>query len=99
MLRLFGRVCIVCIAGAFIALIGMQYVRIIAKNIALAHELGDVTSDIHLLQAKRITQQREIQRLSDPRGAIPEIHDKLHLVTDREAIIYLKKRDQQRDGN
>ncbi|GAC1423029.1 MAG: hypothetical protein NVSMB5_16720 [Candidatus Velthaea sp.] len=51
-----------------------------------------VDADVHMLQVKRIEQERTIRRLSDPRGAIPEIHDKLHLVGDREAIIYLKKR-------
>jgi hypothetical protein len=98
MLRLLGRICVVCVAGAFITLVTLQYVRIIGKNVALARELGAVNDDIRLLQAKRILQQREIRRLSDPAGAIPEIHDRLHLVTDHEAIIYLKKHDGRRDG-
>lgn len=72
-------------------MVGLQYARIIGKNVALAHELNSVQSDVLALQAKRIEQQREIRRLSDPQGAIPEIHDKLHLVGDHEAIIYLKK--------
>jgi len=98
MLRLLGRICVVCVAGAFITVVALQYARILGKNIALAHELGGVSDDIRMLQTKRILQQREIRRLSDPAGAIPEIHDRLHLVTDREAIIYLKKHDQRRDG-
>jgi hypothetical protein len=98
MLRLLGRVVIVCVACAFVTLVALQFVRIIGKNVALAHELGGVTSDIHMLQAKRIEQEREIRRLSDPRGALPEIHDKLHLVSGDEAIIYLKKHDGKHDG-
>lgn len=91
MLRLLGRIGVVVVAGAFIALVGLQYARIIGRNIALARELHVVETDVRMLQAKRIEQEREIRRLSDPHGAIPEIHDKLHLVGDREAIIYLKK--------
>jgi hypothetical protein len=33
----------------------------------------------------------DIKRLSDARGAVPEIHDRLHLVGDHEAIIYVKR--------
>ncbi|GAC1403740.1 MAG: hypothetical protein NVSMB64_05890 [Candidatus Velthaea sp.] len=90
-LRLVGRIGVVCVAVSFISLVGLQYARIIGKNVALAQELHGVDVDVHMLQAKRIEQERTIRRLSDPRGAIPEIHDKLHLVGDHEAIIYLKK--------
>jgi hypothetical protein len=31
--------------------------------------------------------------LSDPRGSIPEIHDRLHMVGPHEEIIYLKRHD------
>jgi len=44
---------------------------------------------------KRRVSTREIRRLSDPRGAVPEIHDRLHLVGDKEAIIYLKRSGEQ----
>jgi hypothetical protein len=98
MLRLIGRVVIVCVVGAFVTLLGLQYARIIGKNVALAHELGGVTSEIHMLQAKRIEQEREIRRLSDPQGAMPEIHDRLHLVSGDQAIIYLKKHERRHDG-
>ncbi len=89
--RLAGRLCAVCLVLLAIALIGVQYARIIGRNLALAHELGDVKRDIAQLRVKREQQLRDIRRLSDPRGAIPEIHDRLHLVGDREAIIYLKR--------
>ena len=45
------------------------------------------------LQTKRDEQLRQIKRLSDPSGSIPDIHDRLHLVGDHEAIIYLKRHD------
>lgn len=90
LLRVAGRAGVICVALVAFALIGVQYARIIGRNVALAHELRDVERDVAQLKVKRAQQQRDIRRLSDPRGAIPEIHDRLHLVGDREAIIYLK---------
>jgi hypothetical protein len=90
LLRLLGRIGVVSVALVAISLIGVQYARVIGRNIALAHELRDVERDVAMLKVKRTQQERDIRRLSDPRGAIPEIHDRLHLVGDKEAIIYLK---------
>lgn len=90
LLRLLGRIGVVSVALVAISLIGVQYARVIGRNIALAHELRDVERDVAMLKVKRSQQERDIRRLSDPRGAIPEIHDRLHLVGDKEAIIYLK---------
>ena len=89
-LRLARRITLIALAGAFVTVVGLQYARIIGKNVALAHQLGAAQSDVARLERQRAEQEREIRRLSDPAGAIPEIHDKLHLVRDREAIIYLK---------
>ncbi len=91
LLRAAGRLGVLCVALVAIALIGVQYARIIGRNVALAHELRDVEHDVAQLRAKRTQQVRDIKRLSDPRGAVPEIHDRLHLVGDHEAIIYLKR--------
>lgn len=90
-LRFARRVTIIAFAGAFVTVAGLQYARIIGKNIALAQQLSAVQSDVRQLEAKRAAQDQEIRRLSDPAGVIPEIHDKLHLVRVHEAIIYLKK--------
>jgi hypothetical protein len=81
----------VAIAGTFAVLIGVQYARIIERNIAYVHQVHDVERDVSDLEARRDEQLRQIARLSDPRGAIPEIHDRLHEVGDREEIIYLKR--------
>jgi hypothetical protein len=91
LLRLLGRLGVVCVALVAFSVIGVQYARLIGRNIALAHELRDVEHDIATLKVKRVQQARDIRRLSDPRGAIPEIHDRLHLVGEHEAIIYLKR--------
>ncbi|MDQ6943202.1 MAG: hypothetical protein M3169_11915, partial [Candidatus Eremiobacteraeota bacterium] len=91
MVRILGRIGVVGVALIVLSLIGVQYAHVIGRNVALAHQLHGVEHDIVALKARRERQQREIRRLSDPRGAIPEIHDRLHLVGDKEAIIYLKR--------
>jgi cell division protein FtsB len=90
-LRLLGRTVVIAIVGALIAVVGLQYARIIGKNMAMSEQLANAQNDVATLLAKRADAEREIRRLSDPAGAIPEIHDKLHLVRDDEAIIYLKQ--------
>ena len=92
-LRSLTRVGVVAIGATFAVLIGVQYARIIERNVAYVQEVHQVESDITGLEAKRAEQMRLIQRLQDPAGAIPEIHDRLRLVGDHEAIIYLKRRD------
>lgn len=95
LVRLLGRIGVVGVALVVFSLVAVQYARAIGRNVALAQELHDVQRDVVALRAKRAQQQREISRLSDPHGAIPEIHDRLHLVGDREAIIYLKRPGEQ----
>ncbi len=90
-IRLAGRLGVVCVGLVVVSLIGVQYARIIGRNVALAHDLHAAQRDVANLKATRLQQDRRIRRLSDPRGAIPEIHDRLHLVGDKEAIIYLKR--------
>jgi hypothetical protein len=90
MLRALGRLGVVAVALVALSVIGVQYARVIGRNIALAHELREVEHDVLALRARKTQQERDIRRLSDPRGAIPEIHDRLHLVGDKEAIVYLK---------
>jgi hypothetical protein len=92
-LRSLTRVGVVAIGATFAVLIGVQYARIIERNVAYVQEVHQVESDVTGLEAKRDEQLRQIQRLQDPAGAIPEIHDRLHLVGDHEAIIYLKRHD------
>ena len=89
-LRLAGRIAAVAIAAAFLVMIGMQYAHIIARNVSLAAELRGVERDVVTLREKQHEQLGTIERLSDPQGAIPEIHDRLRLVRQNETIIYLK---------
>jgi len=91
LLRLLSRIGVAAVVVFFVALVGVQYARVIGRNIALAHEVRRIEGDVAALKTKRAHQLREIRRLSDPHGAIPEIHDRLRLVGEREAIIYLKQ--------
>ncbi len=93
LLRPLARLGVVAIAGTFAVLIAVQYARIVGRNIAYIRQVHDVERDVSALEQRRDEQLRRIRRLSDPRGAIPEIHDRLHLVGDHEAIIYLKRHD------
>lgn len=90
LLRLTSRIGVVCVVLVVVSLIAVQYARLIGHTVAMAHELRDERREVARLEAKRLQQDREIRRLSDPAGALPEIHDRLHLVGDHEAIIYLK---------
>jgi hypothetical protein len=73
-----------------VALVVMQYERIITRNLALSHALSSTRAEISNLRLKERKQTRMIDRLSDPHGVIPEIHDRLHLVSPHEELIYLK---------
>jgi len=93
MLAWLARLGVTLIGGTFAILVTVQYARIIERNVTYVQQLRDVQRDIGALEQKRDRQLRQIRRLSDPQGAIPEIHDRLHLVGDHEAIIYLKRHD------
>jgi hypothetical protein len=92
-----ARIGVTAIGGTFAILIAVQYARIIERNVAYVQQVHAVERDVTALTEKRDKQRRTIQRLSDPQGAIPEIHDRLHMVGDHEAIIYLKRHDTPSD--
>ena len=93
LIRGLSRIGVACVIVFAVSLVGVQYVRVIGRNVALSRELRAAQSDVASLKVKRARQLREIRRLSDPRGAVPEIHDRLRLVAAKEAIIYLKRHD------
>ncbi len=88
-LRLAGRVGATLVALLIFALVAVQFARVIDENVALARDLSSTQSDIAALQARREWQMRELRRLQDPDGAIPEIHERLKLVKPNEAIIFV----------
>jgi cell division protein FtsB len=88
--RASARVVAIVAILAFATMVALQYARILHRNIVLAHALWSVQADVARLDAERVRGDAKIKRLEDPRGAIPEIHDRLHLTMPNEAIIYLR---------
>jgi hypothetical protein len=89
-LRLAGRLAAVALSLLIALLVGIQFARVLGQNLAMERQLHAVRSDIVDLQRRRADQQRELLRLENPLGAVPEIHDRLRLVGSNEAIIFLK---------
>lgn len=89
-LRRAGGIFAAAVGAWFLIVVATQYVRAVQRNVDLSHQLAATQSEIHALSEKRDRQVRDIKRLSDPRGAVPEIHDRLKFVGSHEAIIYLK---------
>ncbi|HUN28610.1 MAG TPA: hypothetical protein VMV65_02285 [Alphaproteobacteria bacterium] len=87
--RFLGRLGAAGIALLVFTLVAIQFARVIDQNVALASELSSTRHDITQLQARRRWQLRQLRRLEDPQGAIPEIHDRLRLVRPNEAIVFV----------
>jgi cell division protein FtsB len=79
----------VTLAVLVVTLVGIQFARAIGENVSAARELSSIHADMSALERRRAEQQREMQRLRDPQGAIPEIHDRLRLVRPNEALIFV----------
>jgi cell division protein FtsB len=89
-IRFAGRLTLAAVGLAFVALVGLQFANIVARNVAVAHEVSVSRAELAALRAKERRQLRTIARLNDPRGAIPEIHDKLRLVGPHEELIFIE---------
>lgn len=88
-LRLAGRLVATALATLFVTLVVVQFIRVIEQNIAAQRQLAQLRDDVAQLQRRRDQQIRELTRLRDPDGAIPEIHDRLRLVRPNEEIIFV----------
>jgi cell division protein FtsB len=77
------------VALSLVVLIAVQFARAIGQNVAAARQLSLIREDITALERRRVEQRREVHRLSDPQGAIPEIHDRLRLVRPNESLIFV----------
>jgi len=88
-LRVAGRLSMTAVALLVFALIAIQFARVIQQNVALAGDLATTQGEITALQARREWQMREVRRLEDPEGTVPDIHDRLKLVRPNEAIIFV----------
>ena len=90
LMRVAGRLAVLAACFVVTTVVVIQYGRIVARHVALSHALASTRAEISVLRAKERKQKRVIERLSDPHGAIPEIHDRLHVVAPHEELIYLK---------
>jgi len=88
--RLLGRLIFGLVAVVVFTLVSIQFARIVNENIAMARSLSSVEQDVDTLRDHKRQEERQLRRLLDPEGAVPDIHDKLHLVRANEAIIYIK---------
>lgn len=88
--RLFSRLLLGLVAVVVFSLVSVQFARILKENIAMAHSLSSVQQDVAALREHKRQDERQLRRLMDPEGAVPDIHDRLHLVRPNEAIIYVK---------
>ncbi|HEY0798302.1 MAG TPA: hypothetical protein VGD50_04080 [Candidatus Baltobacteraceae bacterium] len=85
-----GRCTVGAVVLACAMLVAVQYWRLIQQNVGLASQLTSAQHDVGVLSSLREQQVREIHRLRDPLGTIPEIHDRLHMVGKHEALIYVQ---------
>lgn len=89
-LRLAGRLALTAVALAVLSLVGLQFARVVARNVAVSRDLSDARTQVAALHERERRQDLTIGRLSDPRGAIPEIHQKLQLVGPHEVLIFVR---------
>jgi cell division protein FtsB len=89
-MRMVGRLSTALGILAVAILVGIQFARVIQDNLVMSAQLASVQSDVRSLQGQRVDQMREVRRLGDPQGAIPEIHDRLRLVRPNEALIFIR---------
>jgi cell division protein FtsB len=89
-LRVGGRVVLLTTVACVLGFVAVRFTGVVAENFAFERELAASHADIAALQARLIEQRRTIDRLNDPHGALPEIHDKLRFVGEREEIIYVR---------
>jgi hypothetical protein len=87
--RWIGRIGALSIAVLIVALVGIQFARAIAENVAMSRKLASIRTQVTTMQKHQASQRAEIRRLQDPLGAIPEIHDRLRLVRANEAIVFV----------
>lgn len=90
LVRLLGRLSVLAMSLLVLTLVAIQYERIIVRNVSLQRTVDATRADIQALREEDRKKRLRIERLSDPEGAVPEIHDRLHLVSPREELIYVK---------
>ena len=88
--RLVARVASLAAGVAVLVLVGAQFSHAVAMNLDLAHRVAAAQAEHTQLMTDNARLRAQIRRLQTPEGAIPAIHDELHLVRPREEIIYVQ---------
>ena len=88
--RLAARVSVLVAVVTVCSLVAVQYEAILSRYLRLQHQVDDSRAQIAALEAKVVKQKNDVRRLRDPRGAIPEIHDRLKEFGPDEEMIYLR---------
>ena len=88
--RLAARVASLGAGLTLLVLVGAQFSHAVALNLDLAHRVAAAQAERTQLVADNARLRVQIRRLQTPEGAVPAIHDELHLVRPREEIIYLQ---------
>jgi cell division protein FtsB len=88
--RLLGKLSVVAMSLLVLTLVAIQYDKIIVRNVGLQHTVNSTRADVQTLRERERKERLQIERLSDPEGVVPEIHDRLHFVSPREELIYVK---------
>lgn len=88
-LRIAGRALTAAGLLLIATLVVVQFARAINENLRAARQLSQIRSDIAELTRERDEEERELRRLRDPQGVIPEIHDRLRLVRPNEVLIFV----------
>jgi cell division protein FtsB len=88
--RLAGRITVLALGLLISTLVGVQFARVADENFTLARQLSSVRTQIADLEKRRTEQRRELQRLRDPEGVVPEIHDRLRMTRPNEEIIFVR---------
>ena len=96
-IRLAGRLALTGVALAVLAVVLIQFARVGARNWSVSRELAAERAEVAALQERERRQELTVRRLSDPRGAIPEIHQMLGLVGPREDLIFVRRVPAARD--
>lgn len=85
-----GRWTVAAGVALVIALVTVQFGRVVRDDLRMSGDLHRIDGDIVALQTRRAEQLREIARLRSPEGAIPEIHARLRLVKPNETLVFVK---------
>jgi hypothetical protein len=90
-IRLAGRLGLTVVALAVMSVVVLQFARVVARNYAVWSDLSAGRAEVANLHERERRQVLTVRRLSDPRGAIPEIHERLQLVGPHEELIFVRR--------